>query len=44
MEYRKITSLLDTTFDEVPRFVTKKWFITNHDQSDSADGRYKPNK
>ena len=25
MEYQKITNLLDTTFDEVPKFITKKW-------------------
>ena len=25
MEYQKITNLLDTTFDNVPRFITKKW-------------------
>ena len=24
MEYQKITNLLDTTLDEVPRFITKK--------------------
>ena len=32
-----------TTFDNVPRFNTKKW-IEGHDQSDSAEYRYKPNK
>ena len=25
MEYQKITNLLDTTFDNVSRFITKKW-------------------
>ena len=25
MEYQKITNLLGTTIDEVPRFITKKW-------------------
>ena len=25
MEYYKITNLLGTTLDEVPRFITKKW-------------------
>ena len=30
MEYQKITNLLDTTFDKVPRFITKKW-IEVHD-------------
>ena len=31
MEYQKITNLLDTTPDNVPRFITKKW-IEVHDQ------------
>ena len=43
MEYQKITNLLDTTFDDVPRFITKKW-IKVHDQSGSAEDRYKPSK
>ena len=43
MEYQKITNLLDTTLDEVPRFITKKW-VEVHDQSGSANDRYKPNK
>ena len=43
MEYQKITSLLGTTLDEIPRFITKKW-VEVHDQSGSADDRYKPNK
>ena len=43
MEYQKITILLSTTLDEVPRFITKKW-VEVHDQSGSADDRYKPNK
>ena len=30
MEYLKITNLLDTTSDSVPRFITKKW-IEVHD-------------
>ena len=34
MEYQKITNLLDTTFDNVPRFITKKW-IEDNDQSGS---------
>ena len=25
MEYQKITNLLDSTSDKVPRFITKKW-------------------
>ena len=43
MEYQKITNLLDTTLDEVPRFITKKW-VEVHDQSGSAEDRYKPSK
>ena len=43
MEYQKITNLLDTTLDEVSKFITKKW-VKVHDQSGSADDRYKPNK
>ena len=43
MEYQKITNLLGTTLDEIPRFITKKW-VKVHDQSGSADDRYKPNK
>ena len=38
-----ITSLLDATFENVPRFVTKKW-IEVHDQSGSFEDRYKPSK
>ena len=43
MEYQKITNLLDTKSDNVPRFITKKW-IEVHDQAGSADDRYKPSK
>ena len=43
MEYQKITNLLVTKSDEVPRFITKKW-VEVHDQSGSANDRYKPNK
>ena len=43
MEYQKITNLLDTTSDKVHRFITKKW-IEFHDQSGSAEDRYKPSK
>ena len=25
MEYQKITNLLNTTSDNIPRFITKKW-------------------
>ena len=43
MEYRKITNLLDTTPDEAPRFITKKW-IEVHDQSGNTEDRYKKSK
>ena len=43
MEYQKITNLLGTTPNEMPRFITKKW-VEVHDQSGSADDRYKPSK
>ena len=43
MEYQKITNLLGTTIDEIPRFTTKRW-VEVHDQSGSADDIYKPNK
>ena len=43
MEYLKITNLLGTTLDEIPRFITKKW-VKICDQSGSADNKYKPNK
>ena len=43
MEYQKITNLLGTTLDEVPRFITKKWVEVN-DHSGSADDRYKLSK
>ena len=43
MEYRKITNLLRTTPNEMPRFITKKW-VEVHDQSGDANDRYKPNK
>ena len=35
MEYQKITNLLGSTSDKVPRFTTKKW-IEVHDQSGGA--------
>ena len=41
MEYQKITSLLGSTSDNVPRFITKKW-IEVHDQS--GNDRYNPSK
>ena len=43
MEYQKNTKLLGTKPDEIPKFITKKW-VEVHDQSGSADDRYKPNK
>ena len=43
MVYQNPTNLLDTMLDEVPRFITEKW-VEVHDQSGSADDRYKPNK
>ena len=43
MEYQKITNLLGTTPNEMPRFITKKW-VEDHDQSGSADDRYKSSK
>ena len=43
MEHQKITNLLGTTPNEVPRFITKKW-IEVHDQSGYAEDRYKPSK
>ena len=43
MEYQKITNLLDTTSDNVSRFITKKW-VKIHDQLGSPEDRYKPSK
>ena len=43
MECQKITILLGITLDEVPRFITKK-LVEVHDQSGSAEDRYKPSK
>ena len=43
MEYQKITNLLDTTSDNVSRFITRKW-VEVYDQSSSAEDRYKPSK
>ena len=43
MEYQKIINLLGTMIDEVPRFITKKC-LEVHDQSGSADDRYKLSK
>ena len=43
MEHQKITNLLVTPSNNVPRFITKKW-IEVHDQSSHAEDRYKPSK
>ena len=43
MQYQKITNLLDRIFDNIPRFITKKW-VEVHDQAGSAQYRYKPSK
>ena len=43
MEYQKITNLLGTIPNEMPRFITKKW-VEVHDHSGDANDRYKPNK
>ena len=43
MEYQKITSLLGTTLDEIPRFITKKW-VEVHDQSGSDEQNYQKNE
>ena len=32
MEYQKIINMLDTTSDNLPRFITKKWMEV-HDRS-----------
>ena len=41
MEYQKITNLLGTTSNNVPRFITKKW-VEGHGQS--GNDRYNPSK
>ena len=43
VEYHKITNLLDTTSNNLPKFITKKW-IEVHDQSSSTEDRYEPSK
>ena len=40
MEYQKVTNLLGTTPDEMPRFITKSW-IEVRDQPGSSEDRYK---
>ena len=39
IEHQKITNLLDTTSDNVPRFISKKWAEV-HYQSVSIEDRY----
>ena len=41
MKYQKITNLLHTTSDNVPRSIIKKW-IKIYDQSGYGKYRYKP--
>ena len=43
IEYQKISNLLGTMPNEVPRFIIKKW-IEVYDQLGSAENRYKPGK
>ena len=43
MEHQRITNVLGTTPDELPRFITRKWIKVN-DQSGNADDEYKPSK
>ena len=43
MEYQKITTLLGTTSENIPRFITKKC-IEVYDQSGNAEERYNPGK
>ena len=43
MEYQKISNLLSTTLDEVPRFICKKWIEVHH-QLGNAEDRYKRSK
>ena len=40
MEYQKITNLLGSTLDKVPRFITKKWIEIN----DQSGGVYRADK
>ena len=42
-EFEKIANSLETTSDNVPRLITKNWTEV-HDQSRSAENRYKPSK
>ena len=42
MEYQKITNLLGTTPNEMPRFITKKWVEVHHQSGDLENS--KPSK
>ena len=37
MEYQKISNLLSTTLDEVPRFICKKWIEVHHQLGNAED-------
>ena len=43
MEYQKITNLLSTASDNVPRFITKIW-VEVHGQSGNTEDKYNPSK
>ena len=43
MEYQKNINLLDTTPDEAPRFIIKKW-VEVHDQLGNAEDTNQVNK
>ena len=43
MEYQKITSLLGTKSDNIPRFITAKWMEVD-DLSGNAEDSYNPSK
>ena len=43
MGYQEITNLPDTSSDNIPWFITKKW-IEVYNQSGNAEDGYKPNK
>ena len=44
MEYQKITNLLDTKSDNVPRFITKKWKEVHDQQAMMKIGINRVNK
>ena len=43
IRYQTIINLLNTTSDNAPKFITRKW-IEVHGLSGNADNRYKPSK